>query len=284
MIPVGLRARQKASGMTFHETISNLNGRGPHLCVGIDPSSKTLGAWGLEDTPDGLRAFGTAMVAAASGLAPVVKPQVAYFERHGPAGMQALSEVIATAREQGLLVIADAKRGDIGSTCEAYAQAWLGDGAPMQADALTATAYLGLRALDPILNRAADCGACCFVVLRSSNPEGTPLQIHGSAAGGQPMWHRLMEDIRQRDAELGDGVIGAVVGATQPDDLRTALEQLPNSLILAPGIGAQGATPEDIAGLGDAANRVLMSASRSLSNAGPDVDSVRAAIRETMTL
>ena len=269
--------------MTFYETIAGLASSGPHLCVGIDPSTSTLAKWGLEDTPAGMRTFGLTMAEAAAGLAPVVKPQVAYFERHGPDGFQALSEVIAAARSAGLLVIADAKRGDIGSTCEAYAQAWLGDGAPMQADALTATAYLGLRALDPILERAAACGAICFVVLRSSNPEGTQLQIHGSEVGGAPMWHRLMDEIRTRDSELGGGAIGVVVGATQPDDLRTALSGLPNSLILAPGIGAQGATPKDIANVGVGARRVLMSASRSISNAGPDAEAIRQAIRQTMS-
>lgn len=269
--------------MSFHTRIAALDSTGPHLCVGIDPSKSTLEKWDLEDSPTGLRQFGNAMIEAAGDLAAVVKPQVAYFERHGAEGFRALSDVIVEARRQGLLVIADAKRGDIGSTCEAYAQAWLGDGAPMQADAVTATAYLGLRALDPILVRAADCGAYCFVVLRSSNPEGSPLQMHGAGSGGEPLWTRLMQDIRERDDELGGKTIGAVVGATQPDDLRRAVGGMPNSLILAPGIGAQGATPEDIANLGEGARYVLMSASRSISNAGPAVADIREAIRRTAT-
>jgi len=267
--------------MAFHSRIDALVGDGPYLCVGIDPSAATIQKWGLDDTPEGLRRFGLTMIEAAADTCPVVKPQVAYFERHGPEGFQVLAELIAEARRQGLLVIADAKRGDIGSTCEAYAQAWLGDGAPMQADAVTVTAYLGLRALDPILQKAADSGAYCFVVLRSSNPEGSPLQMHGESASGEPLWTRLMQDIRERNAELGGSTIGAVVGATQPDDLRTALEGLPDSLILAPGIGAQGATPEDIANLGGGARRVLMNASRSISNAGPAVADIRKAIQQT---
>ncbi|MCB0307633.1 MAG: orotidine-5'-phosphate decarboxylase, partial [Calditrichaeota bacterium] len=178
--------------MSFHATIACLDAPGPHLCVGIDPSASTLGKWGLDDTPASLRTFGMTIVEAAAGLAPVVKPQVAFFERFGPEGFAVLTEVIAAGRDRGLLVIADAKRGDIGSTCEGYARAWLGDGAPMQADAVTVTAYLGLRALDPILDRAAACGACCFVVLRSSNPEGSPLQMHGADAGQPPLWHVLM--------------------------------------------------------------------------------------------
>src|SRR5271166_1013008 len=146
------------------------------LCAGIDPSASLLTDWGLTDDAAGLRAFGSRCVEAFAGTVPVVKPQVAFFERHGAAGFGALEQLIAEARSAGLLVIADAKRGDIGSTMEAYAAAWLDPDSPLGADAVTAVPYLGLGALQPMVDLAAAHGRGVIVVVRSSNPEGHVLQ------------------------------------------------------------------------------------------------------------
>ena len=152
------------------------------MCAGIDPSSDLLGAWGLPDTPDGLRSFGLACVEAFTGVVPVVKPQVAFFERFGSAGIAALEEVLAAARDAGLVTIADAKRGDIGSTMAAYATAWLDPASPLVADAVTAMPYMGIGALRPALDLAAAGGRGVIVVTRSSNPEGRDLQQAVTAA------------------------------------------------------------------------------------------------------
>src|ERR1700724_66839 len=125
------------------------------LCAGIDPSESLLRAWGLRDDAVGLREFGSRCVDAFAGVVPVVKPQVAFFERFGAAGIAVLETLIRDAQEAGLLVIADAKRGDIGSTMEAYASTWLDPQNPLCADAVTATPYLGLGSLQPMFDLAA---------------------------------------------------------------------------------------------------------------------------------
>ncbi len=262
--------------MTFLDDYHKRKSKGVNLCVGIDPTPQLLAAWGLENSGEGLLRFGRTMVEAAAGQVAVVKPQVAFFERLGVEGYRALSGVIAEARERGLLVIADGKRGDIGSTMQAYAEAWIGPGAPLSVDAVTANAYLGLGALEPLLARAADNGAYVFVVVRSSNPEASRLQLQGDP----PVWKRLLADIRAWCERRGDPCIGAVVGATVVAELEEAAHLLPEGLFLAPGIGKQGATMDDVARLGADAARVLASASRSIAEAGPDVRDIRQAIAD----
>ena len=255
----------------------------PIACVGIDPSAAALAAWGLPDDADGALRFGRRIVEAANGAAngtangagAVVKPQVAYFERFGSAGYAALETLIAEAREAGVPVIADAKRADIGPTIAAYADAWLGEGAPMRADAVTAVPYLGLGSLTPLLDRAHEAGAYVFVVVRSSNPEGAGLQNHGEP----PVWVRLMREIEGLAARYRPGFPGAVVGAINPDELREAVRLLPDALLLVPGIGAQGGRMEDIAALPpEARERLVLNASRSVAACGPQVGPLREAI------
>ncbi len=260
--------------MTFLDHYHKRKAEGVNLCVGIDPTPQLLTAWGLEESGEGLLRFGRVLVEASAGQVAVVKPQVAFFERLGMEGYRALSTIIAEARERGLLVIADGKRGDIGSTMQAYAEAWIGPEAPFSTDAVTANAYLGLGALEPLLARAADCGAYVFVVVRSSNPEASCLQLQGEP----PVWKRLLADIREWCEKRGTPCVGAVVGATVIAELEEALGLLPDGLFLAPGIGKQGATMDDVTAIGAAAERVLASASRSIAEAGPDVGAVRAAI------
>jgi len=248
------------------------------LCAGIDPSASLLTDWGLTDDAAGLRAFGSRCVEAFAGTVPVVKPQVAFFERHGAAGFGALEQLIAEARSAGLLVIADAKRGDIDSTMDAYADAWLGPDGPFQADALTATPYLGLGTLRPLFDAARANGRGVFVVVRSSNPEGRPLQ-EAATAGGPSVEDGLLAELgRLNGSEAGAlGPFGAVVGATLAPSA-FPLSQL-GGPILAPGVGTQGGGPADVAALctGCAPRSVLPSTSRSVLGAGPSTEALRSA-------
>ncbi|MGH9083799.1 MAG: orotidine-5'-phosphate decarboxylase, partial [Acidimicrobiales bacterium] len=160
----------------FGERVVTAVERTGPLCCGIDPSAALLGAWGLPDDAGGLQSFVTRCVEAFAGVVPVVKPQVAFFERHGAAGIAVLERLLEEAAGAGLLVVADAKRGDVGSTSQAYADAWLGEGSPLAADAVTAHPYLGLGSLGPLVAAARRNGRGLLVVARSSNPEGRALQ------------------------------------------------------------------------------------------------------------
>jgi orotidine-5'-phosphate decarboxylase len=248
------------------------------LCAGVDPSRAVLLSWDLTDDAAGLRAFCAICMQAFAGTVAVLKPQVAFFERHGSAGLAELERLIADAREAGLLVIADAKRGDIDSTAEAYADAWLGDASPLAADAVTAHAYLGLGALTPLVDRAAANGRGVLVVARSSNPEGRRLQ-QAVTADGARVEDMLLDGIAalNASADVPSGTVGAVVGATlEPSTF--ALSQL-GGVILAPGLGTQGASPDDIARrfAGCPRGSVLPSSSRGLLGAGPDPGELRRA-------
>jgi orotidine-5'-phosphate decarboxylase len=254
-------------------------GTGP-LCAGIDPSSDLLAAWGLRDDATGLRSFCAICVEAFAGAVSVVKPQVAFFERHGAAGLAELERLIAEAVAAGLIVIADAKRGDIDSTAAAYADAWLGDASPLAADAVTVHPYLGLGALAPLVHLASANGKGVMVVVRSSNPEGRDLQ-QAVTAGGAAVEDMLLAEIAalNRAPEVLSGTVGAVVGATM-EPSAFALSQL-GGVILAPGLGAQGARPADVAArfAGCRPGTVLPSSSRGLLNQGPDAAALRDSAR-----
>jgi orotidine-5'-phosphate decarboxylase len=249
--------------------------RGP-LCAGVDPSRALLTEWGLSDDAIGLREFGRICVEAFAGTVGVIKPQVAFFERHGPAGMEVLARLIDDASAAGLIVIADAKRGDIDSTAAAYADAWLSDKSPFAPDAVTVHAYLGLAALAPMVRAAADNGRGLLVVARSSNPEGRALQL-AITVEGSAVEDMLLGEIAALNAssEVPAGTVGAVVGATL-DPSTFPLSQL-RGVILAPGLGAQGAGPADVAErFRDCEpGSVLPSASRALLRAGPDPKELR---------
>ncbi|MGD0392285.1 MAG: orotidine-5'-phosphate decarboxylase [Acidimicrobiales bacterium] len=241
------------------------------LAWGFDPSGELLGAWGVGDTADGLDRFADIALGAAVGTVGVVKLQSAFYERHGWRGVRTLQRAIVEARSAGLLVIVDAKRGDVGTTNDAYAEAFLGDDAPLGADALTVHPYLGLAAMGSFISRAHESRSCLLVVTRSSNPEGRSVQSAVDMAG-QSVEATLLEEIGDLNAKLAPGEvgpIGAVVSPTHMDprlDLPTA-----RALFLAPGIGAQGATPADVAEVFAACpDRVIPSASRTLLSAGPE--------------
>lgn len=235
-----------------------------HLCVGIDPHAVLLESWGLPDSAEGARAFGLRVVEAAAGRAGLVKPQVAFFERHGAAGYGALVEVIAAAHAAGLLVIADAKRGDIDTSVDGYAEAWLAPHSELAADAVTVAAYQGVRSLAPVFTRAAAAGAGVFVLAATSNPEAAATQS-AVRADGRTVAAAVIDEVRAH----GQGVVvGATVDLGDVGLDEAALVGMP---VLAPGFGAQGAVLADgPARFGDAAALVVAAASRSILRAGPD--------------
>lgn len=255
------------------------------LCVGIDPHPYLLQRWGLADDASGLREFGLRVVAAAVGRVGLVKPQVAFFERFGSTGFAALESVLDSARQAGLVVIADAKRGDLGTSVEAYAQAWFSEGSPLEADALTISAYMGLGSIEAPMTLAEERGKGLFVLAATSNPEAFSLQTARVCSGthaGETVASSIVSGVGEWNAsrgsaalERGVGSIGLVLGATV--DFRTfdlnldAIATAPASPVLAPGFGHQGAQFTDLARLyGPAAPVTIVSASRSILEAGPE--------------
>jgi orotidine-5'-phosphate decarboxylase len=244
------------------------------LCVGIDPHPALLAEWGLTDDSDGLSRFADACVAAFAGHVAVVKPQSAFFERHGSAGIAVLERLLGAFPGQGTLTILDVKRGDVGSTMDGYADAYLAVGAPLGADAVTLSPYLGFGSLAPALDAAADAGRGVFVLARTSNPEGGEVQL--ATVGERTVAQGMVDDAAARNAgaePLGD--IGVVIGATHDHGLD--LSAL-NGPVLAPGIGAQGAGPADVAArFSGLRGVVLPAAARSLLAKGPEAAALRSA-------
>lgn len=259
------------------------------LCVGLDPHPQILNEWGLTQDAAGLREFCARVLEACADRVGVIKPQVAFFERFGVAGLQVLSEVQAQARESGLLVIADAKRGDIGSTMAGYAEAWLNPAGDFAADALTVSPYLGFGSLQPALDAAQEHRAGLFVLALTSNPEGREVQLATDAQGVTVAGHiataAAAANISAAAAE-DLGSIGLVVGATTAElagshgiDLSAGAMPL-----LAPGYGAQGASAEDLRrGFGACYSRqVLVNSSRGILAAGPRPESLTRAIDQAL--
>lgn len=252
-----------------------------NFCFGIDPAAHTLAAWGLPVTVEGLRQFCAIALEAAIGSVGIIKPQVAFFEAFGPEGIAELQSLCRAAKEAGIFVIADAKRGDIGSSIDAYGQAWLGSASPFDVDAVTAHAYLGIDAMMPLLQRAKDTETGVFVVVRSSNPEGAELQNAriGDLAVADHLAQAIARFNRAGGTEGTVGPIGAVIGATLGGSTQETIRSMPNALFLVPGVGAQGATVEDTRALfGDAIERAIISASRGVLSHGPNVSDLKTAI------
>jgi orotidine-5'-phosphate decarboxylase len=250
-----------------------IHARGP-LCVGIDPHPELLTAWGLTRDADGLAAFCEVCVTAFDGFA-IVKPQVAFFEAYGSAGYAVLERTTAELREAGVLVLADAKRGDIGTTMAAYATAWAGD-SPLACDAVTASPYLGFGSLQPLLDTAAAYDRGVFVLAATSNPEGAGVQ-QAVTATGRTIAQSMVDAAAavNRGWAPDPGSVGVVVGATLADPPDVSALSGP---VLVPGVGAQGGRPEALAGLGGALpGQLLPAVSREVLRAGPDPVAVRAA-------
>jgi orotidine-5'-phosphate decarboxylase len=261
----------------FADRALDAMGKYGQLVVGLDPSGDQLCEWRLGDTPDGLDSFVDIAVEACVGTVGVVKPQAAFYERHGWRGIRSLARLAESFRQAGVLVLLDAKRGDVGSTNVAYAEAYLGDDAGIQVDAITITPYLGFEAMTPLFDRAIDANASIFVVTRSTNTEGRSLQTarHPDA---KTVEHQMILDIaalNDRAAPGRIGPIGSVFGPTH-GYLEGLNLSLMNGLFLAPGLGAQGATPDRVAEcFKDCPDRVLASASRSILMSGPDPSRIK---------
>ncbi|QLQ10693.1 MAG: orotidine-5'-phosphate decarboxylase [Nocardioidaceae bacterium] len=245
------------------------------LCAGLDPHASLLEQWGLGDDLDGLRRFTDTVVEAFAGQVAVVKPQSAFYERFGAAGVLVLEDAIRNLRAAGTLVLLDVKRGDIGSTAQAYADAYLRTDAPMAVDAITASPYLGFGSVLPMIETARANDAGVFVLALTSNPEGRQVQHARTDSGSTVAGEMLASLAALNQGAEPLGSFGAVVGATiQPtdEDLRI------NGPLLAPGIGAQGGTLESVRQVfGDAVGNVLPASSREILSAGPGVAAVRAA-------
>lgn len=260
-----------------------MDDRGP-VCVGIDPAPDLLGQWGLADDAAGLREFAYRAVDGLAPSAAVVKPQSAFFERHGSAGIAVLEQLITRARAAGSLVLVDAKRGDIGSTMQGYADAYLDPSSPLGCDALTINPYLGFGSLEPAISSAATHAVGVFVVTRTSNPEGHQVQL--ARHDGRTVCAQLLGAIATLNAGTRPmGSVGAVVAGNLPapspgmlgDDPTEGMLAI-NGPLLAPGFGAQGGSVADLARTFAANVRlVLPSTSRAVLRSGPDPAALRRA-------
>jgi orotidine-5'-phosphate decarboxylase len=250
------------------------------LCVGIDPSASLLKSCNLPNTPEGALEFGKRVLEAADYRISLLKPQSAFFERFGSGGCQALEELTRLARSREVLVLLDGKRGDIDTTGAAYAEGYFSSTTTLRVDAVTVHVYLGLAALDPFFDIAVRAEGGVFVVVRSSNPEGRELQT-ARLANGETVAQNLCREITARNRRQGEalGYLGAVVGATC-DDAAETVAAMPQSYILAPGVGAQGATLQDVlTRMPSAKGRVLPNVSRAILANGGSVAEIRTTIR-----
>ncbi|MFF9343637.1 MULTISPECIES: orotidine-5'-phosphate decarboxylase [unclassified Streptomyces] len=252
---------------------SAMDERGP-LCVGVDPHASLLDSWGLGDDVAGLERFTYTVVEALAETVAVFKPQAAFFERFGSRGIAVLERATAQLREAGGLVVMDAKRGDIGSTMAAYAETFLRKDSPLFSDALTVSPYLGYGSLKPAVDLARESGAGLFVLALTSNPEGAEVQ-RAVREDGRTVGATMLAHLAEENAgETPMGSFGAVVGATLGDLSSFDLDI--NGPLLAPGIGAQGATPADLPVVfGDAVRNVVPNVSRGVLRAGPDASALR---------
>jgi orotidine-5'-phosphate decarboxylase len=249
------------------------------LCVGLDPSSSLLAAWHLDDDAAGAERLVRTVLEAIEGTVGIVKPQVAFFERHGSAGFAVLERVIVEARAAGMLVVADAKRGDIPSTNEGYAQAWMRDASPFAVDAVTVSCYLGSAALAPVFTEAHASGRGVFCVVASSNDEGRTIQTAHLDPACTVEEGLLAELDAINGSVSGDGgdarCAGAVIGAQR------RLDGLPGFTgpVLIVGLGTQGCTLEDVAALRSTISHdaICVNVARDVLRAGPDRAAVRAA-------
>lgn len=255
--------------------------RGP-LCIGIDPHASLLTRWGYGDDVEGLARFSRTVVETLGDFAAVFKPQSAFYERFGAQGIAVLESTIRQLRAAGALILLDVKRGDVGSTVQAYADAYLNPSSPMYVDAVTARPYPGFGSLRPMIDMALTYGGGVFVLALTSNPEGPTVQ-HARTPDGRTVGQLMIDEIAQVNAGAYPlGSIGAVIGATTG---RTGHDvSLINGPILAPGIGAQGASAADLRRVfGSALSAVLPAVSREILAAGPQPDDLRRAAGKVLS-
>ncbi len=259
--------------MTFSQTLAQaIQAKKTPVLVGLDPRFDSLPEImrsGVDpnnavDVAAAFQQFCRAVIDVVAPLVPAVKPQSAFFEQYGPAGMVALATVVRYARSKGLVVIFDGKRNDIGSTAEAYAAGILGQNSPWGADALTVSPYLGDDSLTPFVKISQERDAGIFVLVKTSNPGGAMLQDlsiedkTGAGNGvGETLYHRVAKYVQElslstKNADEKYGSVGAVVGATWPEQLAELRETMPHCWFLVPGFGSQGGSAQDVAAAFDA--------------------------------
>jgi orotidine-5'-phosphate decarboxylase len=246
-----------------------------HLCVGIDPHPYLFDRWGFDDSPRTLREFSLRVLDACMGRVGIIKPQVAFYERWGAHGYAALENLISSARAAGLIVIADAKRGDIGSTMQAYAHSWLSAGSPLESDAVTVSPYLGLGALDETMDIARSNAKGVFVLAATSNPEAAAIQTSVLTRGddaGLAIARTMVERVNAMNQQSGLTSGGVVIGATVSlEDYNIEPNRLAGLPVLAPGFGFQGAEPRDASRLfGELTQRLIVTETRRILESGPD--------------
>lgn len=262
-------------GARLHAAVAD---RGP-FCVGIDPHAALLHAWGYDDDVAGLERFALGAVEAVAPHCSIVKPQSAFYERFGSRGVAVLERVIAESRAAGALVLLDIKRGDIGSTSQAYADAYLDPASPLASDAVTVSPFLGFGSLQPFVETAVKHDAGLFVLAATSNKEGP--EVQEALTDGRSVSGTMLDHLRRLNADATPlGSFGAVVGATLEDD--RGLDLAFNGPILAPGYGEQGGTTADLRRIfGASAGHVLASSSRGVLRLGPDAAAMREAVLRT---
>lgn len=261
---------------SYHERLTTAVTRRGALCVGIDPHPGLLKAWGLSVDAAGVEAFARRVVEAVGAQVAVFKPQSAFFEIHGSAGIAVLERTLADIAQAGALSILDVKRGDIGSTMDAYAEAYLADGSPLAADAITVSPYLGFGSLQPAFDHAHRYGRGVYVLARTSNPEGGQVQL-ASGKGGSTVAQEIIDAAARLNSQTGQNAIGLVVGGTH-SDLGCDVTAF-NGSILVPGIGFQGGRIDDLPELfGAALGNVLPAVSRDVLGAGPDAAALAARV------
>jgi orotidine-5'-phosphate decarboxylase len=264
---------------TFGSRLATAMRERAQFCVGIDPHPSLLATWGLNDDVAGVERFALTVVEALADRVAILKPQSAFFERHGSGGIAVLERTIAEIRAAGGLTLLDVKRGDIGSTMQAYADAYADPGSPLCADAVTASPYLGFESLRPLLDMAAEHGNGVFVLAMTSNAEGREVQ-QARSEDGRTVTGTVLDQARIANrgaAQLGS--VGVVVGATVGSTVGAIDEDFEiGGPILAPGFGAQGGDADDLSSIfGPAVSSVLPSSSRDILQAGPNVASLQVA-------
>ena len=275
-----------AGPASFGDRLERVFGEHGRLCVGIDPHAFLLTDWNLPDTAAGAESFGRTVVAAAAGAVGIIKPQVAFFERFGSRGFVALERVLHDAREAGLLIIADVKRGDLGTSVDAYGAGWLGADSPLEVDAITVSAYMGLGSLDGLIDLAAGRGKGLFVLSATSNPEAAEIQQAVIADGphvDKTVARAILDQVAERNARAAVsasaaggtiGSIGVVLGATLDlNRFGISTTEVPArglTPVLAPGFGHQGGNISNLVGIyGGYSKSVIVSESRSVLAVGP---------------
>lgn len=261
---------------SYFQRLEALTAARGRLCVGIDPHASLLHGWGLDDDVAGLERFSRAVVAALADHVAAFKPQSAFFERFGSAGIAVLERVLGDIAQAGVVSLLDAKRGDIGSTMGGYARAYLAEGAPLAVDAITLSPYLGYESLRPAIDLAASTGRGVYVLARTSNPEGGSVQL--ASSHGRSIAQQVV-DLAQQDNAAGQRHVGLVVGGTH-EDLGVDLAGFAGS-VLVPGIGTQGGTLSGVAArFGEVAT--LPTVSRQVLSAGPDSHALRDSVAQVL--